>query len=202
MKGDISIYLKVIWAKPYYKRRNFIFFIIWVIIFNFRKQLDEREQRSLTIMQMVVVAVFVICNILAMVSNILEMMNLDGFYIITVSNLLVTINSSVNLLIYSTFGLTFRNELKRIFSITMAKVSYTCKTKTAPNTRSFCYTSSSGSSLKGRSKSLPDVARGFSSHSDWSENLPLATFEVSSFLLDNNCFEITNIETQSMSGGI
>ena len=151
---------------------------------------------------MVVVAVFVICNILAMVSNILEMMNLDGFYIITVSNLLVTVNSSVNLLIYSTFGLTFRNELKRILSATMARISGVCTMKMKPNSRSFCHINSGGRSLKGRSKSLPDVARGSSNHSDWSENLPLATFEVSSFLFEQTCFEMKNIETQSLSGRI
>ena len=148
---------------------------------------------------MVVVAVFVLCNILAMVSNILEMMNLDGFYIITVSNLLVTINSSVNILIYCTFGLTFRNELKRIISATMARVSNICTVKRKSNSRSFCNIESSGSRLKGRSKSLPDVARGSSSHS---ENLPLATFEASSFLFEHTCFEIKNIETQSLSGGV
>ena len=151
---------------------------------------------------MVVVAVFVICNILAMVSNILEMMNLDGFYIITVSNLLVTINSSVNLLIYCTFGLTFRNELKRILSAAMTRVSDIFSIKSKSNSRSFCHISSSGSRLKERSQSLPDVARGASNYSDWSENLPLATFEVSSFLFEQTCFEMKNIETQSLSGRI
>ena len=176
--------------------------MICIFIFTFRKQLDEREQRSLTIMQMVVVAVFVLCNILAMVSNILEMMNLDGFYIITVSNLLVTINSSVNLLIYCTFGLKFRNELKRILSATIARISDTCTMKMKSGSRSFSHINLSCSRSKGRSKSLPDVARGSSNHADWSENLPLATFEVSSYLFEQTCFEMKNIETQSLSAEV
>jgi len=84
----------------------------------------------------------------------------------------------------------------------MARISDICTMKRKSNSRSFCLINSRGSGLKGRSKSLPDVARGSSNHADWSENLPLATFEVSSFLLEQSCFEMENIETQSLSGRI
>ena len=42
----------------------------------FRESMEENEQQNLAIMLMVVVSVFVICNILAMVCNLL-----DVFYI-------------------------------------------------------------------------------------------------------------------------
>ena len=49
---------------------------------------------------MVVVIVFFVCNILALVVNILEVFNLNIIALNNVSNLLVTFNSSVNFLIY------------------------------------------------------------------------------------------------------
>ena len=74
----------------------------------------EREQQSLAIMQMVVVLIFVICNFLAMVSNILEAFKVEAVPLTQVSNLLVTINSSINLFVYSVFGKRFRSELKQV----------------------------------------------------------------------------------------
>ena len=67
-------------------------------------------------MQMVVVFVFVVCNCLAMVSNILELFQVDAVYVLMISNFLVTLNSSVNLFIYCAFGERFRNEIKRILN--------------------------------------------------------------------------------------
>ena len=87
------------------------------------KQNEQREQYKLAIMQMGVVAVFVLCNFLAMVSNILEMCSIEAFSVITVSNLLVTINSSINLFVYCAFRERFRTELKRMICELMRGVT-------------------------------------------------------------------------------
>ena len=78
-------------------------------------------------MLLVVVVVFFLCNVLALVSNVLEQFvdieTFDGFdQIIQVSNLLVTINSSVNILIYCIFGAKFKSLFMQIF----------CRRKAAP----------------------------------------------------------------------
>ena len=44
-------------------------------------------------------------------------------YLIQVSNLLVTVNSSVNLFIYCVFGTRFRNELKKLLRPLLRKVT-------------------------------------------------------------------------------
>ena len=62
-------------------------------------------------MLMVVVIVFVFCNVLAMVSNMLDAQKIEAVPVTQVSNLLVTINSSINLFIYCAFGKRFRKEL-------------------------------------------------------------------------------------------
>lgn len=67
-------------------------------------------------MLLCVVVVFFICNILALVNNLLEC-----FYgvlideLIKLSNLLVTINSSVNFVIYVIFGEKFKRLFLKIF---------------------------------------------------------------------------------------
>ncbi len=66
-------------------------------------------------MLLVVVAVFFICNILALVINILEQFGYQNHELIQVSNLLVTINSSVNILIYCIFGAKFKTLFMQIF---------------------------------------------------------------------------------------
>ena len=86
-------------------------------IFFIREEQLEREQQSLAIMQMVVVLIFVLCNCLAMVSNILEAFKVEAVPLTQVSNLLVTINSSINLFVYCVFGKRFRLELKQLLSI-------------------------------------------------------------------------------------
>ena len=71
---------------------------------------------------MVVVLVFVISNYLAMLCNIFELFNVDAVNVIFVSNFLVTLNHSVNLFIYYTFGGRFRGELKRMAIQTKRKI--------------------------------------------------------------------------------
>lgn len=67
-------------------------------------------------MLLCVVTVFFICNVLALVNNILE-----AFYgiilgqLVKISNLLVTINSSVNFIIYVIFGEKFKRLFLKLF---------------------------------------------------------------------------------------
>lgn len=85
-----------------------------------RQRLSRTEKREIGLATMLfcVVIVFLLCNVLALVNNILE-----SFYdqisdiLVKTSNLLVTINSSVNFLIYVIFGEKF----KRIFLILFCK---------------------------------------------------------------------------------
>ena len=62
-------------------------------------------------MLMVVVVVFFVCNILALIINILEVFKINIIALNNTSNLLVTFNSSVNLIIYCIFG----DKFKRVF---------------------------------------------------------------------------------------
>lgn len=71
----------------------------------------QKKEIGLATMLMVVVVVFFVCNLLALVVNILEVLNINIMALNNTSNLLVTFNSSVNLVIYCIFGEKF----KRIF---------------------------------------------------------------------------------------
>lgn len=51
----------------------------------FRERLEENEQQNLAIMLMVVVLIFVICNALAMIANILDMLNFNAASLTKVS---------------------------------------------------------------------------------------------------------------------
>uniref|UniRef100_A0A336L365 CSON002596 protein n=1 Tax=Culicoides sonorensis TaxID=179676 RepID=A0A336L365_CULSO len=85
---------------------------------------SEKREISLAMMLICVVIVFLLCNILALLLNILEAffhMTLDN--VNHVSNLLVTINSSVNFIIYVIFGEKF----KRIFFAMVCKKRMTRK---------------------------------------------------------------------------
>jgi hypothetical protein len=85
-----------------------------------RQRLSRTEKREIGLATMLfcVVIVFLLCNVLALVNNILE-----SFYdqildtLVKISNLLVTINSSVNFIIYVIFGEKF----KRIFLMLFCK---------------------------------------------------------------------------------
>lgn len=71
-------------------------------------------------MLLVVVLVFFICNLLPLVNNIVESFKIrtDGAFtdrMIKTSNLLVTINSSVNFIIYVIFGEKFKRLFLRLF---------------------------------------------------------------------------------------
>lgn len=64
---------------------------------------------------LVVVSVFFVCNVLAFIINILELMDIVVEELTMTSNLLVTINSSVNFIIYCIFGQKFRKLLLQMF---------------------------------------------------------------------------------------
>lgn len=87
-----------------------------------RQRLSRTEKREIGLATMLfcVVIVFLLCNILALITNIIE-----AFYdividqLVKISNLLVTINSSVNFIVYVIFGEKF----KRIFLLLFCKKS-------------------------------------------------------------------------------
>lgn len=62
-----------------------------------------------------VVIVFFLCNILAFIVNVLEMFGIEDFYLTMTNNFLVTVNSSVNFIIYCIFGQKFRSLFLQIF---------------------------------------------------------------------------------------
>ena len=72
---------------------------------------DEKGELRLAVMLMTVVVVFQICNILPLIVNILEVSGMKPIHELTqTSNLLVTINSSVNIFIYITMGEKFKRQ--------------------------------------------------------------------------------------------
>ncbi|KAK6637117.1 hypothetical protein RUM43_010791 [Polyplax serrata] len=76
----------------------------------------QKKEIGLATMLLCVVIVFFFCNILALVNNLLE-----AFYgviydqLVKTSNLLVTINSSVNFVVYVTFGEKFKRLFLKLF---------------------------------------------------------------------------------------
>lgn len=87
-----------------------------------RQRLSRLQKREIGLATMLlgVVAVFFVCNLLPLVINIIETFELEETldadvttYLIHTSNLLVTINSSVNFIIYVIFG----DKFKRLFLI-------------------------------------------------------------------------------------
>nr|CAD7581253.1 unnamed protein product [Timema californicum] len=76
----------------------------------------QKKEIGLATMLMCVVTVFFLCNILALVNNILE-----AFYdrsvdkLVKTSDLLITINSSVNFIIYVIFGEKFKRLFFKLF---------------------------------------------------------------------------------------
>jgi 7 transmembrane receptor (rhodopsin family) len=85
-----------------------------------RQRLSRTEKREigLATMLFVIVIVFLCCNILALIVNILEaFFGIINDRLVKTSNLFVTINSSVNFIIYVIFGEKF----KRVFLLLFCK---------------------------------------------------------------------------------
>ena len=108
-----------------------------ILCFITRKYQVEQEEQNMAVMQMVAVLVFVLCNCLAMVSNILEAFNFDAVPLTQVSNLLVTVNSSINIFIYCAFGQKYRLELKRLIANLFCSIArYNLSSNTSPSFKS------------------------------------------------------------------
>ncbi|XP_047351438.1 FMRFamide receptor [Vespa velutina] len=76
----------------------------------------QRREIGLATMLLCVVIVFVICNILPLTSNIFETFIYDPpRWLVQVGNLLVTINSSINFIIYVIFGRKFKRIFMKLF---------------------------------------------------------------------------------------
>ncbi|XP_015929423.1 FMRFamide receptor-like [Parasteatoda tepidariorum] len=82
-----------------------------------RQRLTRREEKEigLAMMLICVVAIFFVCNILALLINILELFDLVVPALVRVSNLLVTFNSSINFVIYCIFGQKFKKMFLHMF---------------------------------------------------------------------------------------
>lgn len=76
----------------------------------------QRREIGLATMLLCVVVVFLICNILPLASNIHETFIDDPpRWMVQVGNLLVTINSSINFIIYVIFGRKFKRTFLKLF---------------------------------------------------------------------------------------
>ena len=77
--------------------------------------MEIRELKLATILFGIVI-VFLCCNILPLILNIVEAIdNKIDTRVVKMSNLLLTINSSVNFLIYVAYGEKFRSSFKEMF---------------------------------------------------------------------------------------
>ncbi|CAG0898681.1 unnamed protein product, partial [Cyprideis torosa] len=81
---------------------------------------SERREIGYAVMILCIVIVFFICNSLAFVVNILEKQEAESIkvvvsYLVPISNLLVSVNSSANFVIYCIFGQKFQLLLLRYF---------------------------------------------------------------------------------------
>ncbi|KAG8186962.1 hypothetical protein JTE90_005737 [Oedothorax gibbosus] len=82
-----------------------------------RQHLTQRQQKELGLATMLicVVVVFFVCNALALLVNVMELFDMYQPALVRVSNLLVTLNSSVNFLVYCIFGQKFRRMFLEMF---------------------------------------------------------------------------------------
>lgn len=100
----------------------FISFILWVLQVrraNQERQRLSRQQKKeigLATMLLCVVVVFFLCNFLALVNNVLEAFYGDPLdQVVATSNMLITVNSSVNFIIYVIFGEKFKRLFLKLF---------------------------------------------------------------------------------------
>ncbi|KAK8753491.1 hypothetical protein OTU49_004665 [Cherax quadricarinatus] len=113
------LYLIVMYLIPFLSLMVFNFFIYKEVraANHERQQLSrlQRKEIGLAVMLLVVVTVFFVCNVLAFIINILELLDITIDLLTMASNLLVTINSSVNFIIYCIFGQKFRKLFLKMF---------------------------------------------------------------------------------------
>lgn len=108
------------------KTYRYLSIYFWTCIFMFQvrkanrdlQQLSRHQRREigLATMLLCVVVVFLICNILPLVSNAHETFIADPpQWMVQFGNLLVTINSSINFIIYVIFGRKFKRIFLKLF---------------------------------------------------------------------------------------
>jgi hypothetical protein len=119
------LYLVVMYIVPFI---SLAVFNLWIYLEvrranSERARLTRQQQKEigLATMLMVVVFVFFVCNILALVVNILEVFDINVMELNNTSNLLVTLNSSVNFIIYCIFGDKFKRIFLRLFCSSVLK---------------------------------------------------------------------------------
>ncbi|GIY11039.1 FMRFamide receptor [Caerostris extrusa] len=115
----IWLYLLVMYFIPFLVLMIFNI-LIWKTVRRANKERQtlsrkQQEEFSLAMMLLCVVVVFLICNILALVINIIEYFDIFLLPLVRVSNLLVTVNSSVNFVIYCIFGRKFKRTFLVLF---------------------------------------------------------------------------------------
>lgn len=74
----------------------------------------QKKELSLAVMLLVVVVVFFFCNVLAFILNVLELFHIFVNELTILNNFLVTVNSSVNFIIYCIFGQKFRRSFLKL----------------------------------------------------------------------------------------
>ncbi|XP_069183263.1 LOW QUALITY PROTEIN: FMRFamide receptor [Procambarus clarkii] len=113
------MYLIVMYLVPFLSLMIFNFFIYREVraANHERQQLSrlQKKEIGLAVMLLVVVTVFFVCNVLAFIINILELLGITIELLTNASNLLITINSSVNFIIYCIFGQKFRKLFLKMF---------------------------------------------------------------------------------------
>lgn len=128
----ISLYLITHFVVPFSILLIFNFLMIFAILKAKakRKHLSRKEitEYKTTVMMCVIVLVFLLCNSLPMILNVLEAfypnLFLDphtmviGYMLNDICNLLVVINSTINFITYSVFSQKYRNLLKAFINRT------------------------------------------------------------------------------------
>uniref|UniRef100_A0A6A7G2Q3 FMRFamide receptor-like n=1 Tax=Hirondellea gigas TaxID=1518452 RepID=A0A6A7G2Q3_9CRUS len=113
------LYLVVMYLLPFISLLVFNAFIYkQVRLANLEMQHLSRLQKkelSLAVMLLVVVIVFFFCNVLAFIVSVLELFQIAINELTILNNFLVTVNSSVNFIIYCIFGQKFRRLFLQIF---------------------------------------------------------------------------------------
>ncbi|EYC36683.1 hypothetical protein Y032_0867g2771 [Ancylostoma ceylanicum] len=83
------------------------------IVVSMKRNKREEQNESDILTLVLVVCLFISCNVLPLTVNFLELVfMIVNAYLIDLSNLMVVVNSSCNFLIYYAFGSNFRRTLR------------------------------------------------------------------------------------------
>ncbi|ETN80172.1 hypothetical protein NECAME_09338 [Necator americanus] len=86
------------------------------IVVSMKRNKREEQNDSDILTLVLVVCLFISCNVLPLTVNFLELLfEVVNAYLIDLSNLMVVVNSSCNFLIYYAFGSNFRRTLRHYF---------------------------------------------------------------------------------------